>query len=63
MAGGVVLDTNVHEQIVDRAKQWLQSQSDWNWHGTVESPIRGLESGNKEFLMYGVKSKQENSEL
>ncbi|KAG5176108.1 hypothetical protein JKP88DRAFT_228040 [Tribonema minus] len=55
MAGGVVIDTAVHEEICQRAQQWLEAQAGWQWRGTVESPIRGLDSGNIEFLMYGRK--------
>jgi len=56
LPGGLVTDEKVHFNVCQDAKNWLNSQKHWKWVNTLESPILGLNSGNKEFLMLGTKS-------
>ena len=52
--GGVVRDSAVHEEIIDRIKVFSQIQA-MEVLGVIESPLTGP-AGNKEFLIYLIKS-------
>ena len=51
--GGVVRDPELHSQVCEKIKGWLESQPGWSVLGITESPIKGPE-GNREFLIGGV---------
>jgi len=51
--GGVVRDPELHKEVCDKIKVWLESQPGWSVLGVTESPIQGPE-GNREFLIGGV---------
>ena len=55
MPGGLISSPQVHARVQEEAVAWLNSQPSWTCEGVVESPIRGAESGNIEFLMLGRK--------
>jgi 23S rRNA (cytidine1920-2'-O)/16S rRNA (cytidine1409-2'-O)-methyltransferase len=48
--GGVVRDPAVHQRVLERMRQWSETQP-WRLRVTLESPIRGP-AGNIEFLSY-----------
>lgn len=52
--GGVVREPELHAEVCDRIRTWLDGLSGWRVLGIVESPIRGPE-GNIEFLIAAVK--------
>ncbi len=47
---GVVTDPVVHQNAVNRVRQWLGDQAGWRILGVIESPITGGD-GNREFLI------------
>jgi len=53
--GGVVRDPDVHLQVCETIRNWLESMTDWTVRGIVESPITGPE-GNVEFLIVADKT-------
>jgi 23S rRNA (cytidine1920-2'-O)/16S rRNA (cytidine1409-2'-O)-methyltransferase len=53
--GGLISSSEVHQRVQEEAMAWLSAQPEWTCQGMVESPIRGAESGNLEFLMLGSK--------
>ncbi|CAM9449488.1 unnamed protein product [Discosporangium mesarthrocarpum] len=54
--GGLVSDPAVHDGVCAKAQAWLESLGGWQFMGITESPIRGAEMGNTEFLMCGKKN-------
>jgi len=48
--GGVVRDTELHQQVCDHIRGWLDGLPDWTVIGLTTSPIKGPE-GNVEFLI------------
>ncbi|WP_282607280.1 TlyA family RNA methyltransferase [Pelagibius sp. Alg239-R121] len=48
--GGVVRDPELHQQVCDEIRAWVESLPDWSVTGITESPIKGPE-GNVEFLI------------
>jgi 23S rRNA (cytidine1920-2'-O)/16S rRNA (cytidine1409-2'-O)-methyltransferase len=52
--GGVVRDSELHEQVCARIEAWLGAREGWRVLGLTESPILGPE-GNKEFLIGAVR--------
>ena len=48
--GGVVRDAALHDEVVARVHDWLESDMGWSVLGVMESPVRGAE-GNREFLI------------
>ena len=52
--GGVVRDSNLHKEVIDDIKGWIESEMKMNLLGVVESPILGP-SGNKEFVIVATK--------
>ncbi len=48
--GGVVRDPDLHAQVCERIKTWMDSLEGWTVLGITESPITGPE-GNIEFLI------------
>lgn len=55
--GGIVRDLAVRETVVKRSVDWFTSSyPDWNFLGTVESPITG-QDGNVEYVLVARKSK------
>lgn len=52
---GIIKDTNIHQEICNDIKAWFNAQDKWQVKGLIESPITGAK-GNKEFLIYVVKS-------
>lgn len=53
--GGVVRDTNLHEEICAKIANWLGAQAGWHIVGVTPSPIKGPD-GNVEFLIGAVKT-------
>lgn len=53
--GGVVRDDMLHRQVCEEIHEWVDGLEGWNVKGITESPITGPK-GNKEFLLYAVKS-------
>ncbi len=53
--GGVVRDVELHSEVCERIRAWLDSLRDWSVVGITESPITGPE-GNKEFLIAAVRT-------
>jgi 23S rRNA (cytidine1920-2'-O)/16S rRNA (cytidine1409-2'-O)-methyltransferase len=51
--GGVVRDPELHEEVCEKIRVWLESQPGWSVSGICESPIKGPE-GNREFLISGT---------
>ncbi len=49
--GGVVRDSAVHEQVIDRIRRFGMMEHGWIWHGHCPSPILGP-AGNREFLAH-----------
>lgn len=50
--GGIVRDPEVHQQVCDFVRDWLNDQDGWQARNIVESPITGAD-GNVEFLIFG----------
>lgn len=48
--GGVVREPELHAEVCERIRAWLESRPGWRVLGIAESPILGPE-GNKEFLI------------
>lgn len=48
--GGVVRDPEIHREVRERIRAWIDSRPGWQVIGEAESPITGP-SGNKEFLI------------
>jgi 23S rRNA (cytidine1920-2'-O)/16S rRNA (cytidine1409-2'-O)-methyltransferase len=60
--GGVVRDPDLHRQVCERMRAWLEALPGWTFKGITESPITGPQ-GNHEFLMAGQRNgDQENGE-
>lgn len=53
--GGVVRDPELHQEVCDDIRAWLDGLEGWNVIGITESPIKGPE-GNIEFLIYAEKA-------
>jgi 23S rRNA (cytidine1920-2'-O)/16S rRNA (cytidine1409-2'-O)-methyltransferase len=53
--GGVVREPELHQEVCDTIKDWLNSLANWSVIGLTESPIKGPE-GNIEFLICAQKS-------
>ena len=51
--GGVVRDPELHQEVVDKIRNWLGGLPGWRVQGVTESPIKGPE-GNIEFLISAV---------
>ncbi|ALJ36930.1 TlyA family RNA methyltransferase [Azospirillum brasilense] len=52
--GGVVREPELHQEVCDRIRGWLDALPGWRVLDITESPITGPE-GNKEFLIGAVK--------
>ncbi|HYH39415.1 MAG TPA: TlyA family RNA methyltransferase [Azospirillum sp.] len=52
--GGVVREPELHAEVCERIRAWLESLPGWRVLGIAESPITGPE-GNKEFLIGAVR--------
>jgi len=52
--GGIVKDTEVHNQVCNEIKAWLNAQPGWQIIGVTDSPITGSD-GNREFLIAAAK--------
>lgn len=52
--GGVVREPELHQEVCDRIRGWLNALPGWRVLDITESPITGPE-GNKEFLIGAVK--------
>jgi 23S rRNA (cytidine1920-2'-O)/16S rRNA (cytidine1409-2'-O)-methyltransferase len=52
--GGVVREPELHQEVCDRIRAWLDGLDGWRVLDVTESPITGPE-GNKEFLIGAVK--------
>ncbi len=48
--GGVVRDPDLHRQVIERIRAWLEGKAGWSVLGVAESPIKGPK-GNREFLI------------
>ena len=48
---GVVRDVDIHSQVVERVKKFVENELKLAWIGVIESPLKGP-AGNKEFLAY-----------
>jgi 23S rRNA (cytidine1920-2'-O)/16S rRNA (cytidine1409-2'-O)-methyltransferase len=51
--GGVVREPELHDEVCEKIRVWLESQPGWSVLGITESPIKGPE-GNREFLIGGL---------
>jgi 23S rRNA (cytidine1920-2'-O)/16S rRNA (cytidine1409-2'-O)-methyltransferase len=49
--GGVVREPELHARAVERIRNWVGEQSELEWRGLIESPIRGGD-GNVEYLAW-----------
>ena len=49
--GGIVRETGLHQEAIDKIKTFVTTDLEKNWHGLVESPISGTD-GNIEFLAW-----------
>jgi len=56
--GGVVRDPQIHREVCERTAAWVATQPGWAVVGIIESPILGPE-GNREFLLYARRSREE----
>jgi len=54
--GGVVREPELHQEVCDRIRAWLDGLEGWRVLDVTESPITGPE-GNKEFLIGAVKDR------
>ena len=54
--GGVVREPELHREVCDRIRDWLDARPGWRVLDITESPITGPE-GNKEFLIGAVKDR------
>ena len=48
--GGVVRDPDLHSEVCETIREWVEAMPDWSVLGVTESPIKGPE-GNIEFLI------------
>ncbi len=55
--GGVVREPELHVEVCEKIRVWLESQPGWSVLGIADSPIKGPE-GNKEFLIGGKCSRR-----
>ena len=53
--GGVVRDPELHQEVCDDIRAWLDDLEGWSVKGITTSPIKGPE-GNIEFLIYAEKA-------
>lgn len=53
--GGVVRDPELHQEVCETIKNWVNDLPDWQVVGLTESPIKGPE-GNVEFLICASRS-------
>jgi len=53
--GGVVRDPALHQEVCDRARDWLAARPGWTVLGIEASPILGPE-GNREFLIAAARA-------
>ena len=53
--GGVVRDPELHQQVCDEVRDWLNSLPGWTVQNLTESPITGPQ-GNVEFLIHATYS-------
>ncbi len=51
--GGVVREPELHDEVCEKIRAWLESQPGWSVLGITDSPIKGPE-GNREFLIGGL---------
>lgn len=51
--GGVVRDPDLHSQVCEKIRDWLDNFPGWRVLGITQSPIKGPE-GNIEFLIGGI---------
>ena len=51
--GGIVTDSRLHDQVVERTVNWVNAQAGWQVQGVCESPIKGAK-GNTEFLLGAI---------
>ncbi|MFS2009066.1 TlyA family RNA methyltransferase [Azospirillum sp. CT11-132] len=58
--GGVVREPELHREVCDRIRAWLDALPGWRVLDITESPITGPE-GNKEFLIGAVKDLSSDS--
>lgn len=49
--GGIVRDSALHGQAVDRIRRFVEGCPGWQWRGCIPSPITGTD-GNVEFLAW-----------
>ena len=49
--GGIVREPELHQKACDRIRNFIDSRSDVQWNGLIESPIQGTD-GNREFLAW-----------
>lgn len=49
--GGIVRETELHQEAVSKIKNFVTNNLEKDWHGVVESPISGTD-GNIEFLAW-----------
>jgi 23S rRNA (cytidine1920-2'-O)/16S rRNA (cytidine1409-2'-O)-methyltransferase len=52
--GGIVRDPELHKEVCDRIKAWLENNGCWRVLGIATSPITGAK-GNKEFLIAALR--------
>ena len=53
--GGVVREPELHQEVCNKIRDWLENMPDWSVRGLTTSPIKGPE-GNVEFLIVAQKS-------
>jgi 23S rRNA (cytidine1920-2'-O)/16S rRNA (cytidine1409-2'-O)-methyltransferase len=51
MKGGVVSDPQVHQEVIDKIRHFVEKEFQATWRGVIESPLVGP-AGNKEFLAW-----------
>jgi len=49
--GGIVRDTALHEQAVEKIRRFVTEECQMEWRGLIPSPITGMD-GNQEFLAW-----------
>lgn len=52
--GGIITDKNLHKEICQDIKNWINTQKNWQATTLEKSPIKGTK-GNIEFLVYAKK--------
>lgn len=55
--GGIVRDPQLHAEVCERIRAWLEDAMGWRVLGITESPISG-QDGNKEFLVAASRTKR-----